>query len=94
MADSGGFRSKSLKAITNDVAEGLVTVNPLFLKKFDPEMLKELYEGINKTMTFVRNEKVQFNDIASLRRRNMKLQRLHNALIIIKNTAREKRIPL
>jgi hypothetical protein len=33
-------------------------------------------------------------DQAAIRMRNMKLQRLHNAMIILRNTAREKRIPL
>ncbi len=88
------FKGKSIKAVTVDVAEGLISINPLFLKKFDKDMLKDLYENINKTMTGIRNEKVAFNDTVALRMRNLKLQRLHNALIIIKNTAREKRIPL
>ena len=93
MAESG-FRGKSLRAVTNDVAEGLVSINPLFLKKFDKDMLKDLYESVNKTMTLVRNEKVVLSDTVALRMRNLKLQRLHNALIVIKNSAREKRIPL
>jgi hypothetical protein len=90
----GSFKGRSLRAVTNDVAEGLISINPLFLKKFDKDMLKDLYEHINKTMTLVRNEKVVLSDTVALRMRNLKLQRLHNALIIIKNTAREKRIPL
>lgn len=93
MAESG-FRAKSVKAIVNDLSEGLISINPLFLKKYDKDMLKELYETISKTMSFVRNEKVEFHDTIGLRNRNLKLQRLHNAMIIIKNTAREKRIPL
>jgi len=93
MAESG-FKGKSLKATLSDIAEGLQSMNPLFLKKFDPEMVKELYEGISKAMTLVRNEKVLFNDVIALRNRNLKLQRLHNALIVVKNSAREKRIKL
>lgn len=93
MAESG-FKGKSLKAILNDVAEGMISINPLFVKKFDNAMLKELYEGINKAMTLIRNEKVVFNDTVALRTRNLKLQRMHNALIVIKNIAREKRVPL
>ena len=93
MAESG-FRGKSLKAIINDVVEGLISVNPLFLKKYDAATIKEMYEGMSKAMTMVRNEKVEFNDAIGLRNRNLKLQRLHNATIIIKNTAREKRIKL
>ncbi len=93
MAESG-FRGKSMKAVAVDVAEGYVSVNPLFLKKFDKDMVKELYENLNKSLTSTRNEKIDLTDQSALRVRNMKLQRLHNAMIILRNTAREKRIPL
>jgi hypothetical protein len=93
MADSG-FKGKSMKAVAVDVAEGLISVNPLFLKKFDNEMVKSLNEHLSKTMTAVRNEQVPANDPLTMRSRSLKLQRLNNALIILKNIAREKRIPL
>ncbi len=93
MAESG-FKGKSMKMVTMDVAEGFITVNPLFLKRFDNAMIKDLFENLNKTMILVRNEKIDLTNQASVRTRNMKLQRLHNTLIIIRNTAREKRIPL
>jgi len=94
MAEEGGFRGKSMKAIASDVAEGYITVNPLFVKKFDNNMIKGLYENLNKGMTEIRNEKVSYTDTVSLRQRNMRLQRMHNALIVLRNIAREKRIPL
>jgi len=90
----GDFRGKSMKVIAVDVAEGYISVNPLFLKKFDKDMLKELYEHLNKALTGTRNEKIDLTNQVSVRTRNMKLQRLHNAMIILRNTAREKRIPL
>ncbi len=93
MAESG-FKGKSMKSVAVDVAEGYISVNPIFLKKFDKDMLKDLYENLNKALTGTRNEKISFTDQAAVRTRNMKLQRLHNAMIIIRNTAREKRIPL
>jgi hypothetical protein len=93
MAESG-FKGKSMKAVAVDVAEGLITVNPLFLKKFDNEMVKSLNEHLSRTMTAVRNEQVLFNDVPAMRKRSLKLQRLNNAIIILKNVAREKRIPL
>jgi hypothetical protein len=93
MAESG-YKGKSMKAVAVDVAEGYISVNPLFLKKFDKDMIKDLYENLNKTMTGTRNEKVAWSDQTALRTRNMKLQRLHNAMIILRNVAREKRIPL
>ena len=90
----GGFRGKSMRVIALDVAEGYISVNPLFVKKFDKDMLKELYDHLNKTLTLTRNEKTDFTDQAVLRTRNMKLQRLHNAMIVLRNIAREKRVPL
>jgi hypothetical protein len=93
MAESG-FKGKSMKAIASDVAEGYITVNPLFLKKFDKDMVKDLYENLNRALTGTRNEKIDIGNQTALRTRNMKLQRLHNAMIILRNVAREKRIPL
>ena len=93
MADSG-FKGKSMKAVAADVAEGYVSVNPLFLKKFDKDMIKDLYDNLNKALTGTRNEKIVLSDQPSVRMRNLKLQRLHNAMIILRNIAREKRIPL
>jgi hypothetical protein len=93
MAESG-FRGKSMRVIAIDVAEGYVSVNPLFLKKFDKDMVKELYDHLNKALTSTRNEKTDFTDHIVLRTRNLKLQRLHNAMIVLRNVAREKRIPL
>ncbi len=90
----GGFRGKSMRVVAIDVAEGYLSVNPLFVKKFDKDMVKELYDHLNKTLTSTRNEKTDFTDQAVLRTRNMKLQRLHNAMIVLRNIAREKRIPL
>jgi hypothetical protein len=96
MASAGGsgVGGKSMKAVANDVAEGYVTINPLVLKKFDKDMIKELFEYLNKAMTAARNIAVPLTDQAAIRNKNMKLQRLHNSIIILRNTAREKRIPL
>jgi len=83
-----------MRVVAVDVADGFVSVNPLFLKKFDKAMVKELHEHLNKALIGTRNEKIDFTDPVALRMRNMKLQRLHNAMIVLKNIAREKKIPL
>jgi len=88
------FRGKSMRVVAVDVAEGYISVNPLFLKKFDKDMVKELNDHLNKALTGTRNEKIDMTNQVALRTRNMKLQRLHNAMIVLRNVAREKRIPL
>jgi hypothetical protein len=90
----GNVRGKSNKALTIDVAEGYVIVNPLFLKPFDHEGLKDFYQHIEKTQRELRSEKFPTNDIQAIRMRNLKLQRLYSAQMIIRTFARDRRIPL
>jgi hypothetical protein len=87
-------RGKSLKTIAQDVSEGYTTVNPLFLKPFDQETLKELYHMLMKTQAEIRGEKFPYSDVQAIRWRNLRLQRLHLAAVIIKSFARDKRIVL
>lgn len=88
------FRGKSLKAIAQDIAEGYVTVNPLFLKPLDNDNLKKLYQEIMKAQAEIRAEKFPYNDVQAIRWRNMRLQRLHSALMILKNFARDRRLQI
>jgi hypothetical protein len=88
------IRGKSLKAITYDIAEGYVVVNPIFLKPLDDDSLKGLYHELVKTQTEIRGEKFPHGDTQAIRWRNTRLQRLYSASMIIKNFARERRIIL
>jgi hypothetical protein len=88
------IRGKSLKAVAYDISEGYLTVNPIFLKSLDDESLKGLHNEILKAQSEIRGEKFPHNDTQSIRSRNMRLQRLHQTLIIIKNFARERKILL
>jgi len=87
-------RGKSLKALVRDVAEGYATVNPLFLKSFDNETLRDFYKEIGKVQIEIRGEKFPTKDINSIRSRNVKLQRLYSSVMIIRNFARERRLSL
>jgi len=84
------IRGKGLVSIVRDISDGYITVNPLFLKPLDRESLEELYKQITRIQIEIRAEKFPSGDIYAIRQRNLRLQRLHNALIIIKNFAKEK----
>ena len=88
------IRGKSLKAITYDIAEGYIVVNPIFLKPLEDDSLKGLYHELMKTQTEIRADKFPHGDTQAIRWRNTKLQRLFSASMIIKNFARERRIIL
>ncbi len=84
------LRGKSLMAVAKDIADGYITINPLFLKPLDRESLEKLYNQIVRLQIEIRGEKFPYGDIYAIRQRNIKLQRLHNSLIIIKNFAKER----
>jgi hypothetical protein len=88
------IRGKSLKAIARDISDGYTVVNPLFLKPFDAETLKTLYQEVVKTQAEIRGEKFPYSDVQSIRWRNLRLQRLHTTAMIIRTYARDKRILL
>jgi hypothetical protein len=87
-------RGKSLKATIHDIAEGYVVVNPLFLKSFEHETLRDFYLEISKVQNEVRAERFPTHDVLAIRSRNLKLQRLFSATMIIRNFARERRVSL
>lgn len=84
------LRGKSLNAVAKDIAEGYVTVNPIFLKPLDAESLEGLYKQIVKVQTEIRGEKFPHGNINLIRARNIRLQRLHSSLMIIRNFAKER----
>lgn len=89
-----GIRGKSFKATLYDISEGYLTVNPILLKTMDPETLKELYAETHKAQAGIRSESFPHGDMEAIKMRNMRLQRLHIAAMVIKNFARERRIKI
>jgi hypothetical protein len=83
--------NKNFKAIASDIADGYVTVNPLFLKSFSEKSLKSLFSFVMRAQTLIRIEPFPYREIELIRKRGMKLQRLNTALTIIKNVARERK---
>lgn len=88
------IRGKSYSLIAHDVAEGYVSVNPLFLKPLDADALKELYQEVQKVQKEIRAEKFPHSDQMAIRMRNLKLQRLFSASMIIRNFAKVRKLLL
>ncbi len=86
-----GIRGKSIKAVILDIADGYATVNPIFLKPLEIETIKELHREIQRVQTEIRGERFPFNDIQAIRRRNMRLQRLNSAGMVIRNFLKERK---
>jgi hypothetical protein len=85
---------RNFKAIAADISEGFVAVNPIYLKPFDENALKSLCKAIERKQIEIRSEPFPYDDICLIRKRNIRLQRLYSALMVVKNFAREKKIKL
>lgn len=88
------IRGKNLKSAVLDISEGFTIVNPIFLKGLDAETVKELDHEIIMGQAAIRREKFPTLDTDAIRRRNLRLQRLHQASMVLRNFARLRRIPL
>jgi len=85
---------RSLKSVCRDVADGYISITPVTLKKVDEEGLKAVIDQLTRLQTEVRCQSFPSHDLDGIRQRNMKLQRIHNAIFVAKNLARERRIKL
>jgi hypothetical protein len=85
------LQGKNIEFVARDIADGYVFVNPIYMKRFTPDLTKKLLAAINKSMVMIRNERFPTGDIDGIKRRNMRLSRLNNANTIIKHYAKERR---
>ena len=88
------IQGKSLTAIAKDIVEGYNSLNPTMFKKFDQETFKNLHQALKKLQKEIRGEKFPTHDIEGIRKRNTKLQRLHQGLMVLEYAAKEKKILL
>ena len=78
--------------MAKDIAEGYVVLNPLVLKKFDESSYKDLYEHLRKLQTAIRTAGVDLTDQEATRNRNLKLQRLYQAMAVLENQAKRLKV--
>ena len=87
-------RGKSLAAVASDIADGYIYLNPLILKDFPADIYKELHNQMLKLQTGIRIDKFPSHDQTAIRNRNMRLQRLHQAIVVLQNSARVRKVML
>lgn len=85
-------QGKSIAAAAKDIADGFLSMTPLLLKRLDEGGLRALHHQLRKLQTEVRASKFPSHDVQGIRTRNLRLQRLHQSLIILEHSARQLRI--
>jgi hypothetical protein len=85
---------RSLETISKDIAEGYFVLNPLTLKRIQPELYSSLHAALRKEMNVVRTQGFPAHDLSGIRKRNSRLQRLYQATVVLENLAKEKKVKL
>jgi len=88
------IKGKAINAVVNDISDGFLFLNAVVLKKYDIETYKALYRGLKKTQKTVRSEPFPAHDTLKIRKRNIRLQRLHTAIMILEHSAKTKRMSI
>lgn len=84
----------SPKVMARDIADGFFDLTPFTLKKYMPAEVRTIHINIHLLLREVRGEGIPSEDIPAIRRRNLRIQRLHQALLVLETYCRKHRIPL
>jgi hypothetical protein len=77
-----------------DISKGFAQVTAATIKQYTPAELKAIMVNIGIVQRDIRGEQIPLEDIMALKDRNMRLQRLNQAQLIISNYAKQRRIVL
>jgi len=82
------------KSLALDIADGFTSLTPTALKRYSPSEIRTIYQHLNLALREVRAEAVPAEDATQMRRKNLRIQRLNQALLLLSNYCRQQRIPL
>ena len=88
------IQGKGLDAFVKELDNGFAVLNPLVLKQFELASYKPLYQQLKRRQNELRSETFPSNEPPKIRQRNLRLQRLHTAMVILEHAAKEKRMSL
>ena len=84
--------SGSPKMLANDIAKGLVHFSLTSLRKYTAQDLKVILSNLSIVQREIRGDVVSMEDIMAIKEKNQKLQRLNQAVTVINNYTKKRRI--
>lgn len=79
-------------AMARDIGEGFHSLTPVALKKYTPTDLKIINTSLNQVLRDVRGQVPPAGDAEAIRKKNLRMQRLNQALMMLANYCRQHRI--
>lgn len=82
------------KSLATDIADGFLTLSPTALKRYAPGDIKIIHSNLNLVLREVRGEVIPIEDVAAIKKKNLRVQRINQALLMLSNYCRQQKIPL
>ena len=82
------------KKIAQDIADGFVSLSPLTLKRYSPADLKLILANIGIVQREIRALQVPLDDVLLLKAKNIRLMRLNQGEVVLRNFCKKHRIPI
>lgn len=80
--------------MARDIGDGFQSLNPASLKKYTPADLKIVHNSLQQVLRDTRGEVPAADDPEAVRKKNLRMQRLNQAIMMLANYCRQHRIPL
>jgi len=82
------------KSLAMDMADGFVALSPSGLKRYSPSDLKTIHSNLNLVLREVRGEVIPPEDLMAIKKKNLRIQRINQSLLMLSNYARQQKVPL
>lgn len=82
------------KKLAEDIAEGFYSLSPPTLRKYTPADLKIILYNINLVKRELRQAQVPLEDTQLLKAKNMRISRMNQAEVVLRNFCKKKRITI
>jgi len=84
----------SPKKLAEDISNGLVSFNKAVFRKYTPVDLKIIYSNLQSVLRETRAEFVDQKNFEEIKQKNIKMQKLNTAIMVLSNYCKVQRIPL
>jgi hypothetical protein len=82
------------KSLAMDIADGFVSLSPSTLRRYTPSDLKIIHSNLNLVLREVRGEVIPPEDLMGIKKKNLRIQRINQALLMLSNYCRTQKVPL
>jgi hypothetical protein len=82
------------KKMAEDVSHGLISFNKAVLKKYTPVDLKVIHSNLQVVLREVRAQFVELTNFEAVKEKNIRMQRLNQAIMMLSNYCKLYRVQL